>query len=309
MEINEICFNELSLFPLCKDNQEIEDRIRQYVFTLHAAREKYKIKKVRYYDNFVNIHLSDCITIQDYINSHLHSPLAIILINTFTMPYVDEDDEDVLNKYCETQVFLKKETTCNDNLLVQDDKDAEQPSKTKVTSEKKIEKLNSHGFNAAYCIGTFCIGFMSELLWKSCLFDIIVNGNDVKWACISQEDSINNPSFEDWYKSIVPITLVESKYTYDYKVKHIHLRNDHGKDVLEDFSKCILRSEYVDNVINSLPFNRNYKKLILRCYDDGKIELVLHWTDNGYGIVIQSTGRNIRETNKIAEILTKEYDS
>ena len=42
--------------------------------------------------------------------------------------------------------------------------------------------------------------------------------------------------------------------------------------------------------------------------DDGKIELVLYWEDKGIGIIIQTTGRNYRETEEIARLLKKEFD-
>ena len=37
------------------------------------------------------------------------------------------------------------------------------------------------------------------------------------------------------------------------------------------------------------------------------IEIVLPWTDEGYGIVVKTTGRNIRETRKIDEIINERY--
>ncbi|MFV0501437.1 MAG: hypothetical protein ACK5MH_07620 [Bacteroidales bacterium] len=60
-------------------------------------------------------------------------------------------------------------------------------------------------------------------------------------------------------------------------------------------------------MINSLPFNSACKNFIRKTYPDGKIEIVLTKTDKGLGIIIQTTGRNIRETNRIAEILEEEY--
>lgn len=85
------------------------------------------------------------------------------------------------------------------------------------------------------------------------------------------------------------------------------MRNDHGKDLLEEHAKRLLRNQYVNGVVNSLPFNKKSKRYILQVKDDGIINIVLYWTDAGYGMAIQTTGRNIRETKLIAEILEKEY--
>jgi hypothetical protein len=41
---------------------------------------------------------------------------------------------------------------------------------------------------------------------------------------------------------------------------------------------------------------------------DGKIDLVLYWEDAGYGMVIQTTGKNFRETKAIAEIIKNNFD-
>ncbi|WP_462270444.1 hypothetical protein [Desulfobacter sp.] len=68
------------------------------------------------------------------------------------------------------------------------------------------------------------------------------------------------------------------------------------------------RTPFIDEkVINSIPFNPNQKEFIKKILPDGKIEIVLTWTDQGLGCVIQTTGRNIHETYKISEILKKKY--
>ncbi|MEB3887254.1 putative CRISPR-associated protein [Lyngbya sp. CCY1209] len=89
--------------------------------------------------------------------------------------------------------------------------------------------------------------------------------------------------------------------------KPISLRDDHGKDILEDFSKKIRRSPYVLKIVNSLPFNPNQTNPIRRTTADGIVEFVLTWTDAGYGLCIQTTGRNLAETNSIAIHLNQEF--
>jgi len=98
---------------------------------------------------------------------------------------------------------------------------------------------------------------------------------------------------------------VETYLTVDQK--QIKLRDDHGQDVLETFAKKIIKSPYVEGIINSLPFNPKARESIKKCTPDGKIEIVLTTTDKGIGLVIQSTGRNLKETQAIAEFLQHEY--
>ena len=60
-------------------------------------------------------------------------------------------------------------------------------------------------------------------------------------------------------------------------------------------------------VINSLPYNAKQRRFIRKIREDGLIEIVLPWTDEGLGIVVKTTGRTLRETETIAEILEEEY--
>ena len=109
----------------------------------------------------------------------------------------------------------------------------------------------------------------------------------------------------DWLESLKDIELVTTDIEWDKK--GIHLRDDHGKDILEAFARKIVKSPYVISVINSLEFHRHYKKLIYDIEPSGIVDLVLYWTDPGFGIAVQTTGRNLRETEKIARILDKEF--
>jgi len=93
----------------------------------------------------------------------------------------------------------------------------------------------------------------------------------------------------------------------DPERKTINLRDDHGKDILQAFAEKIRHSPYVKKIINSLPFNPKRTNPIRRTYPDGIIEFVLIRTDRGLGLCIQTTGRNLAETNSIALHLAKEY--
>ncbi|BAZ66651.1 CRISPR-associated protein, APE2256 family [Fischerella sp. NIES-4106] len=89
--------------------------------------------------------------------------------------------------------------------------------------------------------------------------------------------------------------------------KQIHLRDDHGKDKLQAFAEDICGSPYVKKIINSLPFNPKQTNPIRRTKPNGIIEFVLTWTDQGLGLCIQTTGRNLAETNTIAIHLKEKY--
>lgn len=91
--------------------------------------------------------------------------------------------------------------------------------------------------------------------------------------------------------------------------KKIKLSGDHhGNNKLEAFAKKLFRSKYVLEVINNIDFSPTSVNLIKEKYPDGTIDIVLYWEDAGYGMKIQTTGRNYRETEEIAKILKKEFD-
>jgi putative CRISPR-associated protein (TIGR02619 family) len=92
--------------------------------------------------------------------------------------------------------------------------------------------------------------------------------------------------------------------------KPIKLSDDHhGKNKLRQFSEKICRSPYVTGIINSLAFNSATSNPIRRAKANGEVEFVLTWTDPGYGVCIQTTGRTKAETNTIALHLAKTYGS
>ena len=62
--MNQICFNDLSSYPLCADETEIEVRMNQYIQTLQGAGLN-GIKKVRYADDLTSVLLREGYSVQD----------------------------------------------------------------------------------------------------------------------------------------------------------------------------------------------------------------------------------------------------
>lgn len=164
------------------------------------------------------------------------------------------------------------------------------------------------------CNGRDCVG----LAYANIMDSLAISFNDSEWQSIvhiNRDDDVvdtRNASNEEqlkdhfeWIESLKEIDLMETDITPENK--SIHLRDDHGKDKLVEFTKRIRNSPYVVSVINSLPFNSRERKFIKKVKPDGLIECVLCWTDEGYGLVVQTTGRSLRETEKIAEILKEQY--
>ena len=110
---------------------------------------------------------------------------------------------------------------------------------------------------------------------------------------------------EEWAESLTELELTTCDMPPEEKP--IKLRDDHGVDVLQAFARRLLRSKYVVGVVNSLEFRPRSRRFIRHSTDDGIVELVLNWTDAGYGLAVQTTGRNRRETEEIAHRLESEF--
>lgn len=168
-----------------------------------------------------------------------------------------------------------------------------------------------------FCDNMPCIG----LALASILYSVSLSIYDTKWNTefvhIMKDDEINTARniCTEGHVGIHILQLQSDKepelIETDLQVedKRISLRHDHGMDVLTEFSKRLIRCPYVVGVINSLPFNPSERKFIRKIHDNGLIEIVLPWTDQRYGVVVKTTGRNIRETERIAEIINEKYGS
>lgn len=157
------------------------------------------------------------------------------------------------------------------------------------------------GLAYSYIMDSLSLSFCAAK-WKQSV-DIKKDSEPVSVRNISEKSHLD--VYKPWLERLKEVQLTKSPL--DRNEKKIHLRDDHGKDKLFDFSKKLCECEYVTGVINSLPFNPKERNFIRRVCPNGIIECVLCWTDEGYGIAIQTTGRNLRETERIAEILKEEF--
>ena len=159
-----------------------------------------------------------------------------------------------------------------------------------------------YGLSLAYIMQSLGVS-ISQPEWRHTMLRIKRDN-----AELEVHNAFDGPSLieqRDWIECQQPPSLRQSALLPT--LKSINLRDDHGKDKLTAFCKRIVQSPYVLGVINSLPFNSHERKFIHDVHSDGRVEIVLPWTDQGLGIVIQTTGQNMRETEAIAEILKTTY--
>ena len=276
----EACFNDLSIKPLAVNTDEAEVRINKYADVIKSAVTNYGFKKIRYATRLDSIQLSESETIASYCYKNQRNLKVQLLLSTQRCPYIGEqDNEDLQHRYVEYYASLSD------------------------TGE------SAEGFLMAYIMNTICVGFLSCDKWFNLEHNINISENGIEkqinWICVSEVTQFQLRQYRKWYDNNSPLSLIKSGL--DPQKKSIHLRDDHGKDILKQHADCLKQSPYVIKVINSLPYNPNAQNYIHKVKSDGKIEIVLTDTDKGLGLVIQTTGRNMRETQEIANVLLGKY--
>jgi hypothetical protein len=274
----ELIFNELSETPLCYDKTNAYERVEKFIATFKAA-SQFGFNIIRCQNGIYPIKLTSDYSLHDYCNEPKHSRTrGAFLRGIIRTPYIADDSEE--GRYVENIFIL----------------------------QKGKETIEPYGLAVSYLHSVPAIGFLSEGFWEDCIFNLKIYPleNIEKVYCLSKEEHIEDNQIISFIQNMLPVQLIETDILpNDKKWK---LRNDHGIKVLEAFTESILQSKFVLSVINSLPYNPYERNFIRKIYPDGKIEIVLTRTDEGLGVVIQTTGRNIRETKKIAEFIELKFN-
>lgn len=276
-----LVFNEVSFLPFLKDDYELVQKFDDLLKVLIYVKEKYELSSVIFPKDIHTLEVLSNRTFVDWITNIPHPRMRDTILSIIRKPYVEdilEDKGELLNKFYFDNELIK-EKYC-EGLVIG------------LLKGKVMLSLNTN-----VCWGTYEINFKE-------IIDENFNTKDVSVKNITVKEHVDFVNNELLYSQELKLKKCE----LDSSQKTISLRDDHGKDILKNFAKRLVKSEYIVSVINSLPFNPNDKALIRNVYADGKIEIVLYWEDQGFGMIVQTTGRNIRETKEISEIILKKYD-
>lgn len=94
------------------------------------------------------------------------------------------------------------------------------------------------------------------------------------------------------------------------KQKRCNLSSDHhGNKELKEFAEnSLFILPYITEVVTSITYSPHCKSFVKNLQFDAKrIEIVLTWTDKGYGMVVQTTARNDIELYQMADELEKKF--
>ena len=280
-----LIFNEISFLPLSADENALRTNFINLLKVYELAKRDFGFKHLVFPKNIGQINVVPSVKFMDWVYSLPSGGEKNNILSVVKRPFGDDvlqEQVEELNKYYFNDIANGiPDTYCN-------------------------------GMAVAHVKDNLCISLSSSTIWDKLTLDFFkiiddeLNTINVSVSNVSKEAHIQIPAVITYIQSISTIVLIEDNTIPANK--NIALRHDHGQNILKAFSDRLVFSKYVVSVINSLPFNPRAVNLIRKIYADGKIELVLYWEDAGYGIIIQTTGRNYKETEAIAEIIKKDFD-
>lgn len=281
----EMIYNELSATPLSNNKQLANQKVAKLIDCYKAARQ-HGFKKIRFSKQFQDIEIAGGYSILHWLNETNQRNLKDLLLGARTYPFINEEDAWAEDEYLKHHFYFED-------------------------AEFQIVRIECLGLSAAHIYDTLSVGFSEAPPWrKNTIFITKVNEETQTTESVGvnnvfSADCFKHQEISAFIEKISKAVLIDSPL--QPSEKQFHLRDDHGTDVLRAFAKRIINSPHVNGIVNSLPWNNKTTNFIRRVYPNGLIEVVLYWTDEGLGMVIQTTGRNQRETEEIARLLEKKY--
>ena len=271
------CFNELSF--LDKDDNEDSFLIfSNFAKTIKALKAK-GFNGIRYEHGIASLIDENLRSIFNLRNNPEGRILFELILSTARNPYLDSDteaEERYVNENYEVKV---NDTWCE-----------------------------GQGFTAAYLLDTIVISLCTHPKWEEPLY-IIRNAQDKREVGyvlnVVTSESSEVETIQSFVEQRTPLNLERCNILPEKK--SYKFRNDHGSDKLTLLWNRLRNCDFIISAINSLEFNPNGKEFIEKCFDDGKIHIRLVGSDAGYGMVIQTTGKNKRETIAIGESIMQKY--
>lgn len=283
----EAYFNELSCYPLCVSKENAKERAYKFASLLSTAKQK-KINVVRCPDKGIaDILLCEDYTVADLCNENTRGSKELLLLSMLRPPYYEPNST-------EEESYIKSvfTTAVSDN-----------------TGE--IKDKEAYGLSAACLKKSIGLNFCSCQFWETQKeYTVIEDCKGYKTAhkilSFSLPEDFDTDFYIQWLVKTQPRNFLNCGI--DPKKKDCNLSsNHHGNDKLKAFAKASLFPlPYITKVVTSIGYTPHSETFVKNIqFQANRIEIVLKWTEEGFGMVVQTTARNELELRQIADELEK----
>ena len=272
----ELIFNELSLQPYVNNNSTLTTIFLRMLEAYKELKKTYGITHLLFPRNTFTLKVTAAGSFTDWVGSLKPGIQKDLIISHIRAPYSEDiiENEDKIAEYIyENKELNISETYCSGLAIC-------------FENDKITMSLEAHKY-----------WNLPKIPFKR-IIDNDLNTEDVEVYNISNELISNNELMKK-LDNYGYVSLIKSDLSP--QDKHIKLSSTHhGNDKLKEFAKKLFQSDYIISVINNAPNSPYAVKLIKNINKNGTIEVVLFWEDAGYTMVLETTGRNYRETKAIA---------
>lgn len=289
----ELLFNELSMNPICEDKYKANERMEKFIKAVAIAR-KQGMKNIRSELPSNLISLAENYSMHDWMfdKTDVNEIYRSLLLGMIVLPFIKDDDEEVGNKYIQSNFFFED-------------------------ANSGIAKTKCSGLASAFLYEAPSISLTSLPVWEKTVLQILIESENIvgnEKSIINTTGNVFNISGENSFQDEQIITYIQSiselnlrKTEIDPLEKKKHLADHHGKAELKELCNKLIYNEYIMEMRSMEWCRGKCDKFIKETYKNGVIEIVLYKTDMKYGLWVQTTGQNIRETKAIAKILEDRY--
>jgi hypothetical protein len=278
----ELMYNELSIDALAPDKYAANAKMKLFSETVAEARQR-GFRNIRSHHDSHQIQLANGYSLYDWFhNKDVSEILRNNMYGMLILPFIRDEDEEVAAQYVEADYYFED-------------------------AANGIAKTRCTGLAAAHLYETLSVSLQSGPAWTKNLLEITVEAK----GAIAKEQVDNIFSRECFalaaiggiVENLGELNLLETAIAI--KEKKIHLTSHHGQQELKALWNKLKNSTYVTG---ALSIEWGGKRFIRKTFANGEIEIVDTGSDQGYALLVQTTGRNMRETNAIAEILKDKYE-
>ena len=289
----EAYLNELSYYPLALSKHDAKTRSYDLADLLKKAQE-HQFNVVRCHERGIaDIQLCKDFTLADLCYENLRGTRETLLITMIRPPFFKENTKE------------EAEYVMND-FKINMPKD--------ILPDGKFGETDCCGLAAAFIYQSISINLKSHDFWhlnktfritRKEPFGKIRSCNVVSVSC---PDDFEGDAYISWQVATMPRNFVDCGIPVSKKKCNLS-SNHHGNDELREFARqSLFILPYITEVVTSLGYSPHRSTFVKGLqWAPKRIEVVLHWTENGYGMVLQTTARTDIELRQIADELEKKF--